>query len=270
MTELCGIKYLKKEKYSLFFVHDLSDDIKDTIRKQLSAICHGQDCANSGRNLYNYKNTVREFLRRYEMKSENIRIGMIGELLVHLILSNYFDKFKSVTPYFNMEERSIKKGYDVVLTEVDSPNLWITEVKSGKIHSDKSSDKTISDLLGTAKRDLKERLNGENISLWLEAINGAKVSFDSNDTMKSAVINILETWGDDASDGVYSSDDKNVILAGVLFSNLSDVIKSENANKKQQEIENEKIFNQVCVLAVQKETYSKVYKFLKEEGLDEE
>lgn len=84
------------------------------------------------------------------------------------------------------------------------------------------------------------------------------------------MINILETWGDDASDGVYSSDDKNVILAGVLFSNLSDVIKSENANKKQQEIENEKIFNQVCVLAVQKETYSKVYKFLKEEGLDEE
>ena len=87
---------------------------------------------------------------------------------------------------------------------------------------------------------------------------------------KSAVINILETWGDDASDGIYSSHDKNVILAGFLFSNLSDVIASENANRKQQQIENEQIFNQVCVLALQKETYSKVYEFLKEEASDEE
>lgn len=189
MTELCGIQYLKTEKYSLFCIHDLSDDIKGAIREQLSAICHGQDCTNSGRSLYNYKNTVKEFLRRYEVKSENIQIGMIGELLVHLILSYYFDEFKSVTPYFNMEERSIKKGYDVVLTEVNNPNLWITEVKSGKLHSNKSSNQTMNDLLGTAKRDLQERLNEENISLWLEAINGAKVSFDSNNTMKSAVIN---------------------------------------------------------------------------------
>ena len=158
----------------------------------------------------------------------------------------------------------------MLLTEVDSPNLWITEVKSGKLHSNKSSDQTMNDLIGTAKRDLEERLNEENMSLWLEAINGAKVSFDSNNTMKSAVINILETWGDDASDGIYSSHDKNVILAGFLFSNLSDVIASENANRKQQQIENEQIFNQVCVLALQKETYSKVYEFLKEEASDEE
>ena len=59
MTELCGIQYFKKEKYSLFCVHDFSDDIKDAIREQLSAICYGQDCANSGRRLYNYKNTVK-------------------------------------------------------------------------------------------------------------------------------------------------------------------------------------------------------------------
>ena len=48
------------------------------------------------------------------------------------------------------------------------------------------------------------------------------------------------------------------------------MIASENANRKQQQIENEQIFNQVCVLALQKETYSKVYEFLKEEASDEE
>ena len=45
---------------------------------------------------------------------------------------------------------------------------------------------------------------------------------------------------------------------------------NENANIKQQQIENEQIFNQVCVLVLQKETYSKVYEFLKEEASDEE
>lgn len=270
MTEFRGIQYLKKEKYSLFCIHDFSDEIKEAIREQLSEICHGEDNANTGRRMYNYKNTVKEFLKRYEVKPENTQIGMIGELMVHLILSNYFDEYKSVTPYFNMEERSIKKGYDVVLTEVCSPNLWITEVKSGKLHSNESSNQTMNDLIGTAKRDLAERLNEDNISLWMEAINGAKVSFDRKNTMKDAVIDVLSSWGDDASDGVYTSSDKNVILTGVLFADITDEVSSDNIHRKQQRVERENVFNKVYVLALQKSTYNKVYDFLKEEASDEE
>lgn len=270
MTEFVGIQYVKKEKYSVFCVHDFSDEIKDAIREQLSEICYGLDNVNTGRRMYNYKNTVKEFLKRYETKAENIQIGMIGELMVHLIFSNYYDEYKSVTPYFNLEERSIKKGYDVVLTEVNNPNLWITEVKSGKLQSNKSSNQTLNDLIGIAKRDLVKRLNEENVSLWQEAINGAKVSFDRKNTMKDAVIDVLSSWGDDASDGIYTSSDKNVILTGVLFSDITDEISSDNTQRKQQQVERENVFNEVYVLALQKTTYTKVYDFLKEEALDEE
>lgn len=270
MTEFTGISYSKEEKYSLFWVNEFTDDIKDAIRDQFSEICHGEDNAHTGRRMYSYKSTVKEFIKRYEHKPENIQIGMIGELMVHLVLSNYFDEFKSVTPFFNMEERSIKKGYDVVLTEVDSPNLlWITEVKSGKLHINKTSNQTMNDLIGTANIDLVGRLNEDNISLWMEAINGAKVSFDSKNTMKDAVIEVLSSWGDDASEGIYTSRDKNVILTGVLFADNADAITTDNIKRKQERVEQEKFFKKVYVLALQKETYAKVYNFLKEEVLDE-
>ena len=194
---------------------------------------------------------------------------MIGELLVHLVVKNYYDEYKAVTPYFNMEERSIKKGYDAVLTEADSPILWIIEVKSGKLHSNKTSDQTINDLVGTAKRDLDVRLNEANASLWMEAVNGAKISFDSNNEMKDAVINILLDWSDVATDGVYTSEEKNVFLTGVLFSDLADTITALNLQQKQNRIERTGEFSQVYVLGIQKETYEKVYQFLREEAEDE-
>lgn len=266
MTNLDGIDYQKQDKYSVFLVKDLTEEIKTAIRKQLSEICHGVDTVKSGFSTYNYKNTVKEFLKRYDCKPKNIQIGMIGELIVHLILKEYFKNYKSVTPYFNMEERSIKKGYDVVVTEVNNPILWIIEVKSGELHQDKNQDQTINDLIGTARDDLKERLNKENTSLWMEAINGAKLSFDANDTMKNAIIGVLGNWSDLSTDGTYSSKDKNVILTGVLFSDTGAPVTENNLKKKQSIIEKSAIFKQIHVLGIQKSTYLKVRDFLRDEA----
>lgn len=36
-----------------------------------------------------------------------------------------------------MEESSFKKGFDIVLFEEDSKELWITETKSGEIQKNK-------------------------------------------------------------------------------------------------------------------------------------
>jgi hypothetical protein len=263
MKKLKGVKSSIKDKYSVFWLKDLSDDLKNYIKEQFAEICHGENYVHTGRITYSYKNTVKEFLKRYEEKPDNIKIGMIGELLVHLIFRYYFDKFKAVTPFFNMEERSIKKGYDVILTEVNSRDLWITEVKSGILHKEKNSDQTMSYLINAAKRDLNERLNNENTSLWLEAINCANILFENNNTLKEAVINVLRDYSDEATNGIYSSYDKNVILTGVLFSSMRDIVTENNIHSKQTIIENGQTFKKVYVLAVQKETYSKVYEFLK-------
>lgn len=274
MKTLDGVVFIIKKNYSLFLIKKFTNDIKDTIRNNLSEICSGYDLAGSSCELFNYKSTVKEFLKRLEDKSQNIQKGMIGELLVHIILCNFFDdKYKTVSPFFNMEERSIKKGYDIVLSEVDNPySLWITEVKSGVNNSKiKSSDKKINGLLNLAKRDLNLRLNNENCSLWREAINAAKVSLEDNSSKKKAVISVLGNWGNDAVEGSYSSKDKNVFLSGVLFSDLSDPITEKNLNNKYVKVKKERNpFKQFFILALQKATYSQIIHFLKEEAEYEE
>lgn len=266
MGKLAGITDIKNDKYSVFWINDFSDDLKEAIREQLAVICHGEDNVRTGRVTYNYKNTVREFLKRYRKKPKKIKIGMIGELLVHILVHNYFDEYKTVTPYFNMEERSIKKGYDAVLTETAKPNLWIIEVKSGQLHKYKNANQTIIDLIDTAKNDLNDRFNDENTSLWLEAINGAKISFDSCNTMKEAVVGLLMDWSDSSTEGTYTSKDKNVFLSAVLFSKLSDPVTEKTINTKQGTIETSGDFKQVFVMAVQKETFYRIQAFLKAEA----
>lgn len=269
MTELRGVSCYKETKYCLFCINEFTEDFKDALRDQFAAICHGEDYASSGRVMYSYHNTVKEFLKRYEGKAPTTKVGMIGELLIHLLMGAYFDEYKVVTPFFNMEERSIKKGYDVVLTEVDNPTIWLTEVKSGELHKNKNANQTMQDLLNTAKADLETRLNEENETLWLEAINGAKIAFDTKNTMKDAVVDVLMSWGDEAYSGNNTSEDKNVILSGVVFSDIADAVVREVPKNKQFSVEQEALFNKVYVIALQKGTYDKVYQFIREEATDE-
>lgn len=261
-----GVICTKGKNHCLFEIEDFSDELKNAIREQFANICHGSVYAGSKRKMYSYKSTVNDFIKRYEEKKVTTRKGMIGELLVHLLVKYYFDEFEIVSPFFNMEERSIKKGYDVVLTEKSKPVIWLIEVKSGELHKGKNSNETMNDLLNTAKRDLDKRLNEENVSLWMEAINGAVISYESSRTMKDAVVNILQDLGDSASDGLNTSVDKNVIATGVLFADMTDRVLEKTEKDRQQAIEIEGKFNQVYVLALQKSTYEKIYDFLKSEA----
>ncbi len=264
-----GVEYIKMDNCSMFLIENFTDDIKMAIREQLSEICYGFANASSGRAMFDYKNTVKELMKRLSDKQPIIRIGMIGELLVHLILLNYFDEYKSVKLFFNMEERSITKGYDLILTRVDRPELWIAEVKSGELHYKKDAKETLNDLLSTAKRDLAVRLNAsEGGSLWAEAICGARVAFEDNDTMKEAIVEVLGAWGDEAVKGNNTSYDKNIMLAGVLFSELDDCIDIDDIDEKQKLVESSKKFKQTYVLGIQKPTYEKVYDFLQEEATE--
>lgn len=269
MAELRGISCHKENTYCLFCINEFTDEIKDELRTQFAAICHGEEYAGSGRLMYSYHSTVKAFLERYEGKTRKIQIGMIGELLIHLLMGIYFKEYEVVTPFFNLEEKSIKKGYDVVLTERDNPIIWLTEVKSGQLHKNKNANQTMVELLSKAQTDLKTRLNEENETLWHEAINGAKIAFDTKNTMKDAVMDILMSWGDRAYSGNNTSKDKNVILSGVIFSDIKDLVSQNIPQDKQLDVEKMKIFNQVYVIALQKGTYDKVYEFIKEEAKDE-
>lgn len=266
MKNISGIEFRKDEKFAFFYIEFFSDELKELIRNRLSEICHGKASAESGRNMYSYEKTVLEFTKRYNDKIEIQRIGLIGELLIHIVLREYLTEYEALSPFFNLEERGVKKGFDVVLMSKKDSSLWITEVKSGKQHSGKDASGTTLDLINTAKRDLNTRLNKENFSLWLNAIHGAKVSLHETTDFKNAVIRILEDCGDRSSELQLTSSELNVLLASNLFNPMSEKFDETKVQLKQIKLENKQIFKGVFVLSLQKETYQKVFDFLAEEG----
>lgn len=261
-----GIKFIKTKEYAYCNIEYFSDELKSIIRAHLSEICHGTGKASTGRIMYSYETTIKEFLNRYEKKTTKIKKGLIGELLTHIIISEMFPEYRVITPYFNLEERSIKKGFDIVLVSKKANyELFVTEVKAGEVHKGKTSDETMNDLIGLAKNDLLSRLSDDNTSLWHNAINGAQSALDRNDDYKDAIIEVLEDMGDKSVVGQVNNRDINVFLTGVLFASFSDRASEVNTKKKLKTIAKEGKFKSVFGLSIQKETFVKVYNFFKDE-----
>lgn len=269
---ISGVTKEDHSDYVLYFIESLTDELKLEIRNRLVAVCYGVDQLQSLSKIYSYRATVKEFVKRYKASndaSEDRKKGMIGELLVHIILE-IEGRFTAASPFFNMEERSFKKGFDIVLFESVTNELWIAEVKSGKKQKRQhNASSAIAGLINTAKNDLKGRLNKQNTSLWLNAINAAKVSMSSGSHQKDAVIKLLEQCAEDAVEENNSSNTFNVILSGMLFHPMSERMAASKVGQKHSDVVRENLFKKVFVIAIQKETFEVVYDFLESEANDE-
>lgn len=268
-----GVTKVENSDYVLYFVEYLSDELKAVIRNELSDISHGGKCANSSAKTYSYRETVKGFIKRYKSKndsSEERKKGMIGELLVHIILQ-IENRFLIASSFFNLEEKSFKKGFDVTLYETSTKELWIAEVKSGGVQQkQKDCSSATVGLIDTAKRDLKRRLNENDENIWLNAINAAIISMTDSDTHKKAVIKLLEHCSDGAVDCTNKSNMFNVVLSTVLFHPLdSDRMKEEQINQKYKKVVNEGLFNKVSIISIQQDTYKSLYNFLESEAENE-
>ena len=237
--------------YVLYFVENLSEEMKQEIRNRLVAICYGAAQAQLPLKIYSYKETVKEFVKRYRTNkdaSEDRKKGMIGELLVHVILE-LEGRFMKASPFFNMEERSFRKGYDVTLFEIATDELWIDEVKSGALQKgQKDASSAVVGLLNKAKYDLKTRLNDSNISLWSNALNAARVAMIDSNHQKDAVMKLLGQCADDAVDGINSSNSFNVVLSATLFHSMSERMEVVNVEKKHKDVVREGVFKKVFMV----------------------
>jgi hypothetical protein len=266
---IAGIDIQKNDDYIVCIINELSDALKNIIRKNLQVYCHGNKIANSPLaqlNLYSYKATISSFIERYQTKTKETQIGMIGEFLTHILIGQLLDTFEIASAFFNLEEKSIKKGYDLIVYDTSKGEMWITEVKSGELHKNKNSDQTTKDLLYTAKDDLKKRLNEQDIQLWYNAINHVLCVVQETKDYKNSLIEILAgNHGSKAASHEASSDDKNVILVSSVFSKTSDKITVKPALSTIDNNKKTNLFANVIVLSIQKNTYQKVFQFLESE-----
>lgn len=265
MVAVDGIEIFNNSNHVVFLIKNFSDEFKQIIRDELASICHGISDGASKRVSYSYKATLAELLTRYKDKPKNTKLGMLGELISHVLFIKYFENYDTVSPFFNSEERSIKKAFDLILFNTFDKELWISEVKSGKKHLNKGSNDTTLDLLSTAKYDLKKRLNENNSALWKNAIIGAKTSLENFSDKKDAVKNILENIQDSATTKTATSLDKNVILVSNLFNDISDEINTETTKNFANSLKTEALFKNEIIVAIQKNTCKKIEDFLFEE-----
>jgi len=254
--------------YLTCHVQSFTDDFKNCIRNHLRNICYGTALAERGLSGQTYQRTLKAFRSRYTPKTENIKKGMIGELLTHVVIFELFDNFDVVSPFFNMEEKSQRKGFDLILAEANGENVWITEVKSGALNQTKCPNNSTISFIKTAKGDLNRRLNESEMTFWQNAIHSTNNSIPKCRDYKDVIIKILDNELVAAADEKASSKDNNVILVSILYSDINNPFDHNIVLETCSKIREEAIFNKVFTLSIQKSTYEKVAHFLIQEELD--
>lgn len=239
---------------TLFEIKYLSDEIKNTIKDKLVEICQGQCAFNSKSIHYSFDKIIKELVQYRIKKRKSHIIGLVGELLLNVVIREFID-LKIISPFFNMEERSVKKGFDIIA--IDSfKNIWIVESKAGEESNSKKISKTIVNKIKEAQNDLYNRLNQLNSSIWFNAINGAKVAmFGNNESI--AIVNILEDYSNTCT-----SSDKNVVLGGTVFCLCDTNIDVSELHKLKSDVLKANQFCRFKLVAIHKKTFEAVIEYL--------
>lgn len=253
--KLDGIIANIKEDYSTFYIETLSTELKDKIRIELVAICHGEKNRESTLSAHSISNTVEELLKRYP-DDDRKKKGFIGELLLNMIIRNYYD-YEVISPFFNKEEASsAKKGFDIILYDNSNGSVWITESKAGEV-TVQNVDEKILERITVAESDLNTRLNEGNQTIWLNALNDVGLSM--NESNEKLIVQTILDRGK-----IEPSNKFNVALGGIVFHNMGDRFNESSIINKTTKVINSSKFLKVKVISIQKETYEKVADYLRE------
>lgn len=261
-----GVEYSNcaGNRVHLFIVLDLSDEFKELIRSRFVSVCQGVAYYEKWEEISPCKDIMKDFLERYEVDSEEKKKGLIGELLAHILISAYLENLKPVTPFFNMEDRGPRKGFDLVLFQESANAVWHVEVKSGSGDGD-SALRRNNTLLSRAKTDLVEKLRAPDRNHWHNAIKSVKVACASDRSLVAAVGKILQIGLQEATRGTTTSASKNAALVTVLYKQIAEKIQLQNVEPEHTRIMRSGHFNDLIVVSIQKSTYDNVYRFIKAE-----
>ncbi len=262
-----GVEFKKGETGSLCFaVREISEDLKIEIRSRLSEICNGAAKASRNTTLYSYQRTLSAFFQKFDTKSSDTQKGMIGELLTHVLLLHYESDFRSASTFFNLEEDSIKKGFDLVLHHDTTGQIWFVEVKAGDCGG-KTSIQKLGDLLSLAKNGLKTALNSKRFTLWQNAVHGATVVIQDR-SLKEQIENLLEGYNEKALEGESTSTDYNAALVAVSYLGNQEFATPEEFDRRHNAQKEMNEFHDLISIAFQKDTFQSVVEFLRGEIKD--
>lgn len=197
---------------SIISIDTLSTEIIDLFNEHFVKICEG----NSGNSLETVKKMVRTF---YNSKSEEQKKGIAAEFFIHLFFTLF--GLKQECLFGNLEENSVKKGFDGVYTKNDE--VWFMESKSGeksdKINHTTKIKEAYSDILKTCS--LKTPNNP-----WKNAYNHS-CHRDSNSS--DDLIKFLKQASNDFINEIEQDINKlNLIPCGTIYIDRSHIIENND------------------------------------------
>ena len=254
-----GVRLSESPNNTIIYIDSFSNELKQIIRKQLQGIWNGFSNVDNLPEFYSYKNTLASFLDRYNNKTAETKKGMIGELLAHILLSHQKNNLTSLSILKNKEERSIKKGFDIIYCELNYNKLWYSEVKSGSSNTNSATDYN-QVLLKRAKDGISSMIYERRNSLWESAL------FDVSATIKDTdgKLELSKILSND-SPTMNNIQKKNVILISVLYHDLGDKIEQNSILQFLADVKNENIFLDTIIFSIQKATFIAVSDFLQNE-----
>jgi len=260
MITIPGVTISQVDRLTYCSIEHFSDELKQLIRDQLSGVWSGFAEVEDLPDIYSYKRTLSSFLDRYRDKAETTKKGMIGELLSHILINNIIDEFQSLSVLKNKEERSIKKGFDIIYFEELSERIWYSEVKAGRGKAGTSSEYN-SILLERAHTSITEMFSGNRSSLWDSALVDVKLTVKGNNG-KIKLAKLL-----DQDSPVHASDSKkNVVLVSVLYRCPTAPIDLQSITDFFSGLVSKNIYLDVILFSVQKKMFELVAQFLESEA----
>ncbi len=206
-SDIFNVEYrqISNENYlHVINIEKIDIELKDFIDVCISWICYGSDDTDISiikKELIHFFETKKNDPHKKTIK------GAIAEFFINLYLLDI--GFNQEYLFLNLEENSIKKGFDGYFTL--SNEEWIFESKSGSINS---ANATHKDKISTAYSDLKKKVETKSTNNpWKNAFNHAKRVGSNND-----IITNLKKLSDDFILEKYQKiNDLNIIPGSTIF-----------------------------------------------------
>ncbi len=254
MFDLVTTLMVNNFEVNLIHVGDICDQFKNGLDQNLISICKGEYHEND---LKYIKIELNDF---FEGKKEdpNKLMGAISEFYAHLFFKShgYTNKFL----YLNLEENSMKKGFDgYYLKENDA---WILDSKSG---SHTTLNISHRQKILEANRSAKEQIEGRtNNNPWRNAFNHAN---NGDVKAEKTLLKTIQEFSNRYMDKEYATPNElNIILASTIFwfdswseNTIDDLISELN------DIEKNFGWKKVIVFCSNQKTYQDFLDYLKEE-----
>lgn len=237
-------------KLFIIDIAEIDDKLKDCLDQWFVKVCEG----NRTIDLATVKLKVERFLET--KKGSTTEMGAIAEFLLHVFLNE--QGYQPQFLYTNLEENSIKKGFDGYYFFASEE--WILESKSGSIGTNGiSHGKKVKE----SYDDLKSKLAGEGPNNpWENAYKHAS-QFDvsANPNVRKNIDTLSQLY----TKGIFQEIEKSNIIPGATIF-LNGIWKPTDSTTLEAEVANivkQLKFNKIVVLCVTKSTLQLFLDYLK-------